>query len=254
MDIYAHPASQPSRSVLWFIALNGIDCRVHHDPDSNLSSINPRQQIPFLVDGAFTINEMPAILMYLAEKHQCKTWWPDNIENRARIQSYLHSHHTLTRVATLKLMAPHVLTIFNEPPMGPSTSTVSNTIIQQALADPEKLANGQSLMRDVLHVFESFYLSREGYIGGLAHPSIADLAAYEEIAQLTWAQLMDLTPFPRTVAWMAKMSTLAMHDETHRFNLELGDILGKPYTSERFMKAVSAGLKGLKDAGLRLID
>ena len=253
MEIYAHPASQPSRSVLWFCAINQIECTVITDPSVDLSNINSRQQIPFLKHENFTLSEMPAILMYLAELHELHTWWPRDIQARAKVQSYLHSHHTLTRLATLTLMAPNVLTVFEEPPFGPNTSYLSNKTIQAALADPNKLSNGQALMRDIMHVFENHYLAdASSYINGMNVPSIADLAAYEEIAQLSWSNLFDLSDFPNTQHWLDLMSRLPKHDDLHRFNSDLGDIVQAPIDMPRFFQAISAGLEGLQQAGLRL--
>lgn len=249
LHIYAHPASQPSRAVMWFCAINDIPCQLTCNPETDLSGINPRQQMPFLMDDGFALNEMPAMLAYLADKLALHSWYPAELQPRSRIQSYLHSHHSLTRLATLKLMAPHVLAVFDEPPFGPATSTLSNETIQAAMADPDKLANGRQLMRAVVGVFEEFYLSEGAYIGGLPAPSIADLAAYEELAQLTWANLMDLDGFEKTSAWLTRMSSLPHHEALHRYNLTLGDIV-QPPSAERFAEAISAGLAGLADAGL----
>ena len=142
LEIYGHPASQPSRSVLWLCALNDTPCVVHHDPAGFAAAENPRGQIPVLAEGGFVLSEMPAILAYLADRHGWSDWYPQNLETRARIQQYLHSHHTLTRLATLTLMAPHVLVAFESPPVGNPTSVLNNTTIQNAMADAHKLSTG----------------------------------------------------------------------------------------------------------------
>lgn len=251
--LYAHPASQPSRAVLWLCAINGTPCRVYHDPAAQLDDVNPRAQIPVLVDGAFTLTEMPAILGYLADKYEWLDWYPQDLQSRARIQQYLHTHHTLTRLATLKLMAPHVLVAFAEPPIRNATSVLDNVAIQDAMADDEKLATGQKIIRDVLGVIESNYLDRPGtFIGGLARPSIADLACYEELAQLPWAGLMQLTDYEHTSAWLDKMARLPCHAQIHRFNDVLGDIATTPPTMDRFMAAIDSGLHALTELDFEL--
>jgi len=253
MEIYAHPASQPSRSVLWFCAINEIDCTIVTDTGLDLSAVNPRQQVPFLKNGDFALNEMPAILTYLAELNELESWWPNNVQTRAKIQSYLHSHHSLARLATLTLMAPHVLTVFDVPPFGPSTSFLSNATIQAALADKNKLAHGQSLMHDVLQIFENHYLAgSSAFIAALDKPSIADIAAYEEIAQLVWANLVNLSDHPKTLHWLDRMSQLPHHTELHRFNTQLGDIARSPIDPAKFFQAIDDGLSGLQEAGLKL--
>lgn len=253
LELYAHPASQPSRSVLWLCALNDAPCRVHHDPQNDLSDVNPRRQIPLIVDGDFTLSEMPAILGFLADKYGWQDWYPAGLAARAHIHQYLHTHHTLTRLATLKLMAPHVLAAFAEPPIDNATSILNNVAIATAMADEDKLASGQAIMREVLNVIEQHYLHKAGcYIGGLAQPSIADLACYEEIAQLPWANLLDLQDYPNCQAWLDNMATLPVHEAIHRYNFALGDIATTANTMPRMMAAISEGLDGLVETGFTL--
>lgn len=258
-DLYAHPASQPSRAVLWLCAINNTPCRVYYDPTQQLDQVNSRVQIPVLVEDDFTLTEMPAILAYLADKFDWATWYPSDLQSRAHIQQYLHTHHTLTRLATLKLMAPHVLVAFAEPPINTTTSYLNNVAIQTAMADSNKLATGQQLMHEVLGVIENTYLitnaGRTGaFIGGLDKPSIADLACYEEIAQLPWAGLMQLSDYEKTSNWLDAMAQLPCHEQIHRFNHTLGDIAITPPTMDRFMVAIGAGLEALVELGFNLAE
>ena len=62
-------------------------------------------------------------------------------------------------------------------------------------------------------MFETAWLGRGGdYIAG-SHPTLADLIAYEEVAQLRFLNLLDFAPFPRSDAWLARMAKLPSHDE-----------------------------------------
>ena len=251
--LHAHPASQPSRTVLWLCAINNTPCQVYHDPTHQLDEVNPRGQIPVLVVDDFTLTEMPAILAYLADKFEWQTWYPNDLRSRARIQQYLHSHHTLTRLATLKIMAPHVLVAFAEPPLGNATSYLNNMAIQTSMADSNKLATGQQIMHEVLGVIEKTYLNKSGsFIGGLDKPSIADLACYEEIAQLPWAGLMQLTEYNNICTWLEAMAQLPCHEQIHRYNLKLGDIAITPPTMDRFMAAIVSGLEALAELDFEL--
>jgi glutathione S-transferase len=251
--LYAHPASQPSRAVLWLCALNSTPCQVYHDPTQQLDEVNPRLQIPVLVEDDFTLTEMPAILAYLVDKFGWQAWYPNDLRSRARIQQYLHAHHTLTRLATLRLMAPHVLVAFAEPPLNNTTSILNNMAIQTAMADGDKLTTGQQLMHEVLGVIERTYLSKSGaFIGGLDKPSIADLACYEEIAQLPWAGLMQIADYENTFAWLGRMAQLPCHEQIHRYNYKLGDIRTTPPTMDRFMVAIGSGLEALAELEFEL--
>jgi glutathione S-transferase len=53
---------------------------------SSYSEINPRQKIPFLQDGTFSMGESSAIVAYLSYRYSNKTnrLIPEDIENRAR--------------------------------------------------------------------------------------------------------------------------------------------------------------------------
>jgi glutathione S-transferase len=165
----------------------------------------------------------------------------------------LHTHHTLTRLATLKLMAPHVLVAFAEPPINNATSILNNVAIQQAMADSEKQTTGQQIMNDVLGVIESTYLGKRGtFIGGLNEPSIADLACYEELAQLPWAGLMQLTDYENISMWLDKISQLPCHEQIHRYNSVLGDIATTAPTMDRFMSAIGSGLQALTELKFEL--
>ena len=86
----------------------------------------------------------------------------------------------------------------------------------------------------------------------MAQPTIADLACYEEIAQLPWANLFDVSGYPHASAWLERMSALPHHEAMHRYNSTLGDIASTPNTMERMMSAIGAGLAGLGEAGFQL--
>lgn len=254
-ELWAHPASQPSRSVLWLCALNDAACPVHHDPEKSLAEVNPRQQIPVLADADFALSEMPAIMAYLCDKHGWLDWYPRELQSRARIDQYLHTHHTLTRLATLKLMAPHVLIAFESPPLGNETSVLTTSAIQSAMTDEQMLANGVRVMSAVVDVIEQHYLTDDGaYLCGLAQPSIADLACYEELAQLEWANLMDLSAYPNVAAWRSRMAELPHHEPLHRYNKALGDVATSANTMDRMMAAIQAGMGGLIETGFTLAD
>ena len=50
------------------------------------------------------------------------------------------------------------------------------------------------------------------------------------------------------------MSNLAHHEAIHRFNTTLGNVVRQPIDMPRFFTAIEAGIAGLKEAGLTLVD
>ncbi len=99
--LYANPFSQPSNAVRLLIAVTQINVNVQfvHDlkaPEYLL--INPLGQVPALVDGDVTVLESAAIMIYLVEKFKLPSHWIGNtIQDRARVNEYLHHHHTHLR-------------------------------------------------------------------------------------------------------------------------------------------------------------
>ncbi len=245
LKVYGHPASQPSRSVIWACVLNNLPFELTApDPDSD-TQMSPRGQIPVIHDGNFILSEMPAILGYLAEKHAWSTMYPSDLQQRAKVAQYLHEHHCLTRLATTKLMAPHILVAFGGVPTSNPLSYVSNFSVQESMADENVLENGQALIAQVIDYLVQAYLAKGDFIAGTSAASIADLACFEEIAQLEHAGLFDFTGNDKMRAWLRRMELLPFHDELHQFNRTLGDIRVEANTMERFTNAVTQAMNAL---------
>jgi len=73
--------------------LNGVNEEQHFK-----DSYNPTGQVPILVDGDFRVWESSAIASYLNEKYQLPSnWFGCTLQQRTRIQQYLHWHSTTLR-------------------------------------------------------------------------------------------------------------------------------------------------------------
>ncbi|MEM7077005.1 MAG: hypothetical protein AAF513_00125 [Pseudomonadota bacterium] len=246
LRVYAHPASQPSRAVIWACVLNDSPITLIADPGV-IAGINPRGQLPAIDDDGFVLAEMPAILGYLGAKQGWANLYPEDMHYRARMSQYLHAHHCLTRLATLKLMAPHVLVAFGGLPTSNPLSYLDNTCIREAMADGGRLATGQALVGEVIDFLERAYLAEHDFVAGTPQASVADLACYEEISQLEMANLFDMSDNKTMQAWMRRMRALPHHDTIHLFNIALGDIQTEPNSMERFTLASSQAIAALSD-------
>jgi glutathione S-transferase len=247
--------------VIWACLLKGLSFELRMpDPASGgmaaLSHLNPKQQMPILVDGGFSLYEMSAILIYLCEKHEWTDLLPDELEIRARVHQYLHFHHTSTRLVTLKLMGPHVTAAFRDQMLEreDAMDVLQLELLQAALRDPNALETGRAVASRVSGLIESGYLrDGEEYLCA-ARPTLADLAAYEDLGQLRRANLFDFEDFPRLRGWLDRMEQLPRYAEVHRYNEALGDILTTPNTLERFLSANAAGFEALAECGIRVAN
>ena len=245
LKVYAHPASQPSRTIIWACVLQDLPIELHADPAA-VNEVSPRGQLPVIEDEGFVLTEMPAILVYLADKYGWTDLYPEDLQARGRINQYLHAHHTLTRLATTKLMAPHVLVAFGGNPGTNPLSYLNNTSIQSTWDEEDGVAKAQELVGEVIQHLEDYYLGENDFIASAEQASLADLACYEEIGQLVRANLLDFSERSKTNAWLERMEQLPHFAELHRFNQALGDVKTTANDMDRFMAAIEAAMVELE--------
>ncbi|KAG8374927.1 hypothetical protein BUALT_Bualt10G0046500 [Buddleja alternifolia] len=214
LKVYADRMSQPSRAVIIFCKINGIDFeevridlpkRQHLTPE--FREINPMRQIPAIVDGRFKLSESHAILIYLACVFPgvADHWYPADLFKRAKIHSVLDWHHLNLRRG--------------------SATYVLNSVLAPALGlplNPTAAAEGEKILSASLAKIESVWLKGSGrFLLGSSQPSIADLSLVCEIMQLEMADEKDrdriLNPHKRVLKWIddTKNATRPHFDEVH---------------------------------------
>jgi glutathione S-transferase len=256
LKIFGHPASQPSRTVFWVCVMNDLPFSLGDTGGLQLNTggTNPRGQVPSIVDDGFALAEMSAIVGYLADKHDWVSLYPRDLKVRARIHQFLHMHHHLVRLATFKLMAPHVVkplgfavAASNANPL----SQMQRDLLTGSLSSQDPLKDGGEVVGTILGFLEKAYFDDASpFVCNTEAVSLADLACYAEIGQLQFAKLFDFTGFPRTRRWLEEMSKIPGHDPIHAYNTQLGDIATQPNTAERFAAASEAGFDALRGTGL----
>ncbi|TYG58528.1 hypothetical protein ES288_D08G230500v1 [Gossypium darwinii] len=102
-QVFADRMTPPSRAVIIFCKVNGIDYterkvdisqREHLTPA--FAEINPMKQLPAIVDGNFKLFESHSILIYLACAFPgvADHWYPADHFKRSKIHSVLYWHHS----------------------------------------------------------------------------------------------------------------------------------------------------------------
>ena len=253
LTLHGMAGSQPSRAVWWTCLIKELPFILADTPmdgfgpEGSLAALNPTGQVPTIEDGDFVLYEMPAILCYLCDKHGWEDLYPRNLEVRAYINQYLHFHHNRTRHITVELMAPHVTVPFVD-----YLKARGKHALAERATHPDKLARGQAAVRQILRFIELGYFRGGTTFLCAERPTIADIACYEEVAQLTWANLFDFAEFPRILDWLDAMSRLPCHDTAHRYNVLLGDIRRQPHTVQRYLDACSAAMSALAEVGVKV--
>ncbi|KAL3645699.1 Glutathione S-transferase theta-1 [Castilleja foliolosa] len=231
LKVYADRMSQPSRAVIIFCKVNGIDfeevkidlSRRHHlTPE--FRDVNPMKQVPAIVDGRFKLFESHAILIYLASIFPgvADHWYPADLFKRAKIQSVLDWHHLNLRLGAAKY--------------------VFNSTLAPAFGLPlsqEKAGESEKILSASLKKIESVWLKGNGrFLLGSSQPSIADLSLVCEIMQLEIVDAKDreriLGPHQRVLKWIddTKNATRPHFDEVHSILFKVKDKLKKLKSEE----------------------
>lgn len=243
MRLHGVPLSQPFRSVAWaclqkrlpfelVLVVPGSTAKRGSRSEAYLK-LNPLGTVPTLEDDGVTIAESGAMLAYLANKHQWSDIYPPEPAARAKVDSFMHWHHAGTRKIAIGYALPYL-----RPDLAAAIGEAG-------------VAKGKADAVDSLQTLENTWLASEPFVAA-SHPTIADLLAYEEVAQLApcFFNLLDLNGYPRIESWLARMSQLPFHEEAHAALASLGDLTVEHETPlvKRIGSATKAGLAALTAA------
>ncbi|XP_048141586.1 glutathione S-transferase T1 isoform X2 [Rhodamnia argentea] len=197
LKVYVDRMSQPSRAIIIFCKVNGIDFeevridlskRQHRSPE--FRDVNPMGQVPAIVDGRLKLFER----------------YPADLSRRAKIHSALDWHHSNLRRGA----AAYVLNTTLAPALGLPLNPVS-------------AAEGEKLLSSSLLKIESIWLKGNGpFLLGGFQPSIADLSLVCEIMQLEVLDDKDrnriLGPYEKVQKWVesTRKATQPHFDEVHQ--------------------------------------
>lgn len=162
--------------------LHTLDLRAGEHKGADYLAINPRGQIPALVDGELQLGDSQAILVYLARRYADERWYPLDAINQGRIAGWLSF-------------------AANEIHHGPATARLGKLFgfpIDQAGAQQKAVA--------ALHLLDA-HLARHDWLGQGSQPSIGDIAVYPYVALAADGEV-DLSPYAHLHAWFSRMRAL----------------------------------------------
>ncbi|EGZ10467.1 hypothetical protein PHYSODRAFT_337279 [Phytophthora sojae] len=204
MKLYANLISQPSRAVEWVMRVKNLEHELaltefgsHTFTSTEFLALNPNGLIPVLQDGDFALFEGNAIMVYLAEKFGWTDLYPKDVQAHAKVNEYLHWHHTNARLITMKVLLP-----------------LKRIKLDKHLEGDAVLAKqAAALMAKLINLTEKFLV--KDYIAQSDEPTLADFAAYCEFVQIELMGVYDFSKFPKFSAWMQRMKKVPHHDEIH---------------------------------------
>jgi glutathione S-transferase len=188
LQLYRNPVSGHCHRVELFLSLLGLPYesididllkREHKSPD--FLAMNPLGQIPVLRDGALTLADSNAILVYLEGRHAPGQWLPRDPVGAARVQRWLS---LAAGPLAFGPAAARVVQLFKRP------------------TDPkEAIERAEGLFR----LMES-ELERTPFLVG-ERATLADVAHYAYVARAPEG-LVSLQPYPAIRAWLARIEAL----------------------------------------------
>ncbi len=144
-------------------------------------ALNPRGQVPVLVDEGQPLVDSQAILVYLARRYAEEHWYPQDALPQGQIAGWL----SLTA---------------NEIHNG-----VARARIGLKFGRPVDLDDAQARGRQVLELVDAHLAARNWLVG--ERPSIADVAVYPYLAMAEEGGL-GLAPYQNLDAWFARIRAL----------------------------------------------
>jgi glutathione S-transferase len=95
-SLYQFPLSPASRRVVSLLAQcelafepRNVDMMAGQHMSPEYLTVNPNHQVPTLIDGNLKLHESNAILRYLCNQHRLESWYPTDVQTRAKVDQWL---------------------------------------------------------------------------------------------------------------------------------------------------------------------
>jgi glutathione S-transferase len=187
--LYRYPLSGHAHRVELFLSLLGlptrlvnVDLRAREQKAPEFLRMNPFGQVPVIEDGAVTLADSNAILVYLAQRYdKTGAWLPREPVAAARVQQWLS-------VAA-----------------GPLANGPAAARAVKLFNAPYDHARAVTIAGPLFHVVDQVLAAAAFLTGAL--PTIADVAMYTYTAHAPEGGV-SLEPYPNIRAWLARVEAL----------------------------------------------
>lgn len=155
-------------------------------------------------------------MAYLANKHQWTDVYPTEPRARAKVDQYLHWHHTNARQITAKVFRALMIRTVAEATPEQLAGDLFRPYAKRNWGKPtaetlQQIRDKDAIIGGVLEKVEQFLV--KPYVAESETPTLADFQCYCELDQIEALGIFDFKPFPKTLAWMQRMKQLPLHDQ-----------------------------------------
>lgn len=189
IQLYGHEISGNCYKVKLLLSLLGleydwirVDLLKGEQKSPDFLALNPFGQVPVLVDGAVTLADAQAILVYLARQYGGDRWLPAEPLPLAQVVRWLS-------------------TAAGEVRQGPESARLYHLLKVSSIS----LERAHQRTEFILAQLDQ-QLSRDRWLA-LGRPTIADIAVFPYIALAADGQI-DLTPYPQVRGWIERITQL----------------------------------------------
>lgn len=188
IKLYRHPISGHCHRIELFLSLLGlpvelidVDLMKKAQKTPAFLAMNPFGQVPVIQDGAITLADANAILVYLASRYAPDTWLPQDPAKAAQVQRWLS-------VAAGPLA------------FGPATARLA-VLFKSPVNAEEAIRRANNLFAVMEQTLQTtpFLTS--------STPTLADIANYSYIARAPEGNV-SLQPYPHLRTWLARIEAL----------------------------------------------
>jgi len=154
-------------------------------------AVNPRGEVPALLDGAELISDSSAIMLYLCARHRRHDWWSADPAEQAHIMEWLAFAASWVQygVFTARALVSFGISA-NGLPHGYRGDSLEAATLR-----------GQHSLR----ILDGHLKSREWLACG--RPTIGDIAVFPYVALAPMGRI-ELTPYPAVCAWIERFKRL----------------------------------------------
>ena len=198
MKLYEHPESGNSHKVRLLLSFLGleyesvvVDLMTDEQHQAPFLAVNPRGEVPVLVDDDVTLRDSMAILVYLATQHdERRHWLPEDSAGTAAVMEWLAFAASWIQFGVFTARA---LVSFGISGNG-MPHTFSGNVEEARLRGTTSLT-----------IMEQQLSGRDWLCGET--PTIADVACFPYIALAPMGDI-SLEPYPAVQAWIARFKKL----------------------------------------------